>query len=141
MQKLFRSCQMPALLRRSSSLVTIYHSLVSKNQIQPNSNQLALFNQLDKFNAFSMADFQTRSNNHSNVLSPFKKLADRLAIMLLHKTQFISNDWRGMYIYGSVGSGKSLAMNLFYENALIPCKLRTHFSAFMLDINGSNQMH
>ncbi len=45
----------------------------------------------------------------------------------------------GLYLYGSVGSGKSLLMDMFYnlitEHGLVPNKRRMHFNAAMLEVN------
>ncbi len=45
----------------------------------------------------------------------------------------------GLYLYGSVGSGKSLLMDMFYnvitEHDLVPNKRRMHFNAAMLEVN------
>jgi len=45
----------------------------------------------------------------------------------------------GLYLYGSVGSGKSLLMDMFYnvvtEHGLVPNKRRMHFNAAMLAVN------
>ena len=44
----------------------------------------------------------------------------------------------GVYLYGSVGSGKSLLMDMFYsvigEHDLVPNKRRMHFNAAMLEV-------
>lgn len=44
----------------------------------------------------------------------------------------------GVYLYGSVGSGKSLLMDMFYsvitELNLVPNKRRMHFNAAMLEV-------
>lgn len=48
---------------------------------------------------------------------------------------------RGMYIWGGVGTGKSLCMDLFYSTCQLPRhrKRRVHFHNFMLDIHAQVQ--
>ncbi|XP_072551988.1 lactation elevated protein 1 homolog B [Salminus brasiliensis] len=42
---------------------------------------------------------------------------------------------RGCYIYGGVGSGKTMLMDLFYSHVTNSRKKRLHFNSFMLDIH------
>uniref|UniRef100_A0A8C7XVN5 AFG1 like ATPase b n=1 Tax=Oryzias sinensis TaxID=183150 RepID=A0A8C7XVN5_9TELE len=42
---------------------------------------------------------------------------------------------KGFYIYGDVGTGKTMLMDLFYSHVEHSCKKRVHFNAFMLDIH------
>jgi predicted ATPase len=42
---------------------------------------------------------------------------------------------KGMYIYGHVGVGKSMVMDLFYNHCPISAKRRVHFHKFMLEIH------
>ncbi|XP_077286826.1 putative ATPase N2B [Arctopsyche grandis] len=42
---------------------------------------------------------------------------------------------KGMYIYGSVGGGKTMLMDLFFDTVPINEKKRVHFNAFMLDVH------
>lgn len=49
-----------------------------------------------------------------------------------NRTWFPTDAKKGAYIYGSVGSGKTMLMNLFYENVNVDRKFRFHFNQFML---------
>jgi cell division protein ZapE len=46
---------------------------------------------------------------------------------------------KGIYIYGDVGRGKTMLMDLFFASLNVKAKLRIHFHAFMQDIHKRRQ--
>jgi cell division protein ZapE len=58
---------------------------------------------------------------------------------LFASRQRVEEPLRGLYIHGSVGRGKTMLMDIFYELAPIERKRRSHFHEFMADVH--NRIH
>lgn len=67
----------------------------------------------------------------TNEKSPLTGFLRRLSPFSKHRTKPVP----GLYLWGSVGRGKTWLMNLFYEELAIKEKNRIHFHHFMLDIH------
>src|SRR3954468_3510902 len=46
-----------------------------------------------------------------------------------------SQPLKGLYLYGDVGRGKTMLMDLFYESSSVLRKRRAHFHEFMADVH------
>ena len=66
--------------------------------------------------------------------SPARKTA---ALGWLFGTKVGGEAPKGFYIWGGVGRGKSMLMDMFYERATVAKKRRVHFHAFMAEIHAT----
>jgi cell division protein ZapE len=80
------------------------------------------------------------------VVAKLARLNDRLAIRhlarkssslgwLFGKREKAEAELKGFYIWGEVGRGKTMLMDLFFAGCPIQRKRRVHFHAFMLDVH------
>jgi cell division protein ZapE len=94
-----------------------YQAHVQSGQLKPDAGQAAVIQQLDKL--------------HTDLLMTPRSTWQRF----FHKK---STPPMGVYIYGAVGRGKSMVMDLFFDSvpATIP-KRRVHFHAFMQELHQS----
>jgi len=80
------------------------------------------------------------------LVAKLARLNDRLAMhrlarkssslgWLFGKREKAETDLKGLYIWGEVGRGKTMLMDLFFASCPVKRKRRTHFHAFMLDVH------
>ena len=99
-----------------TGLLGRYHQLVEKGELRPDLEQLAA--------ARRLGNLQDELERHEP-----QGMLDRL---LGRK----ATSPRGIYLWGGVGRGKSMLMDLFHQCLEIPEKRRAHFHAFMIEVHG-----
>lgn len=100
---------------------TAYEALVQKGVIERDPAQIDLVRRLDKL-AVDLTEHQlARKSNTLGWLFAARR-----------KTPY----QKGFYIWGSVGRGKTMLMDLFFQAAAVRQKRRVHFHAFMADVHG-----
>ena len=99
-----------------TSVLARYEALVAAGELRPDHAQHAAAMRLAKLQA-ELEAIPARD-------SLLSRLAGRKPDPL-----------RGIYLWGGVGRGKSMLMDLFHECLAIPEKRRVHFHAFMLEVH------
>ncbi|MGZ4991408.1 MAG: cell division protein ZapE [Methylobacter sp.] len=103
---------------QSGWLVTQYNDLVAQGHIQYEPAQITPLNHLQTLldNVLTNVEYEQKSTLH-------KLFSTKPA------------NFKSLYIFGNVGRGKSMLMDLFYEACPISQKRRVHFHAFMLEVH------
>ena len=98
-----------------------YEALVSKGVLKRDPKQYVILNALDALNL----ELLKLQKKQSFLFGNFGRVLSR-------KKLYTPN---GLYIWGGVGRGKSLLMDLFFDLAPLKRKIRTHFHNFMRDVH------
>ena len=103
----------------SLSLPLRYRELVEAGRLEADPAQIALIERLD--------GLATRLEGYTPRAAPsaFERLIGARQVEAP----------RGLYIFGPVGRGKTLLMDLFFDAAPVKAKRRVHFHAFMADVH------
>lgn len=100
-------------------VLSLYCRLVGKGKLVPDENQLKV--------AQLLGDLQTQ-------VQSYQPSSPGLLEKWFLRSEPIKKP-QGLYIFGAVGRGKTMLMDLFYESAAVEHKQREHFHKFMLDVH------
>ncbi len=102
-----------------TGLLARYDALIASGELRADPDQRAAAERLDRLQRELEAGL------------PKRTLLERIT-----GTRASHSDPRGVYIWGGVGRGKSMLMDLFVETLGIERKRRVHFHSFMLEVDG-----
>ncbi|KAL0086515.1 AFG1-like ATPase-domain-containing protein [Phycomyces blakesleeanus] len=121
-----------------------YDAIVSQGKVRLDNHQRSIIKHLDRLwrdlKQYSpqpaAISILADENTHNGVFSSFSKWFNS-AKQNKDEDPSASTAWspKSMYIYGDVGTGKTMVMDLFFDTLPITRKRRVHFHAFMLDIH------
>ncbi|WP_089174090.1 cell division protein ZapE [Bosea sp. AS-1] len=105
-----------------ASITDRYAALVEAGAIERDPAQVAVVKKLEALTAALAA----------------RRLARKGSALgwLFGKKPETSEAPKGLYIWGSVGRGKTMLMDMFFEAAPVKRKLRVHFHEFLADVHG-----
>ena len=98
-----------------SGVLAAYQALVAAGELRPDPEQAAAAQRLDHLQ---------RQLERPATASVLDRLRGRKP-----------DPARGVYLWGGVGRGKSMLMDLLFAQTAIPGKRRVHFHAFMLEVH------
>lgn len=99
-----------------TGLIARYEALIASGELRPDPEQAAAAERLDQL----QRDLESTSQSRSRLARLFSKKPPAP---------------RGIYMWGGVGRGKSMLMDLFHDTLQIRRKRRVHFHAFMLEVH------
>ncbi|MFT6071633.1 MAG: cell division protein ZapE [Alphaproteobacteria bacterium] len=102
-------------------LLTKYQDFCQNHGFTPHKEQISVIHTIEKFEVTLLEQLSTKKNQSflSKCLQIFFPAPQETLL--------------GVYIYGGVGRGKSMVMDLFYQHIPIKEKKRIHFHSFMQD--------
>jgi cell division protein ZapE len=99
-----------------TSVVARYDALVAGGELRPDQDQRAAAERLDRL----QQQLEAAPARGSTLWKLLRKAPDPP---------------RGLYMWGGVGRGKSMLMDLFFDTVQVKHKKRAHFHEFMLDVH------
>ena len=108
-------------IERSNTIISKYNSLHNSGEIDFDNAQIEVVSELDQILA-KLRD--QKKNSEKGLLGKFfgKKSNQQKSI-------------KGLYIWGAVGRGKTILMDMFFEICPVERKKRIHFHEFMADVH------
>jgi cell division protein ZapE len=103
------------------SPLSVYRAKTQAKELRPDPSQALAVEKLQSLH-LALGDFERESG--------LKDWKDRFGLRRMREAPP-----QGLYIFGGVGRGKSMLMDLFFSTAPVKSKCRVHFHAFMQQVH------
>ena len=101
-----------------------YNQALKSKQLDPDKGQQYLVKRLKAF------EDRLKVNQSNSQYSPLRKM-----LMSIRRSNLNDTTIKGVYIWGSVGRGKTHLMDMFYDCLPLEQKMRLHFHRFMQEVH------
>lgn len=131
-------------------MLDVYHEKVANKELDADSYQLKVAEALEELNrkiakytpakpAGFFGKVAVELSTASLISSPKCKMFILIILQLFKSSKDEVRAPKGLYLYGTVGCGKTMLMDMFYDHCLVEssAKRRVHFHSFMLDVHHS----
>ncbi|RWS23998.1 lactation elevated protein 1-like isoform X1 [Leptotrombidium deliense] len=119
----------------SASLMSIYEQRVKEGELENDEYQIKVIESFETLN-------KAINGYTPSKPSYFSKVSNHMFFNVKYKMFFFGKNTtqkapKGVYLYGSVGCGKTMLMDMFHDHCCVDDnkKRRIHFHAFMLDVH------
>lgn len=124
------------LCAKSQRLLVLKYSTRAKVQISNENGPLRIL--MEKINAGELF----RDEQQYKVCQELQRVYENVSDYRPQESSIFSKLFsskqkapKGLYIYGAVGGGKTMLMDIFYDSCDVDKKRRVHFNAFMVDVH------
>jgi cell division protein ZapE len=112
-----RRAERKTMTSMASSVATLYAANVAAGRIERDAAQLTIVEKMTRL--------------EERIAEHLSRESSALDWLFASREQPI----KGLYIYGEVGRGKTMLMDLFFDSSPVERKRRAHFHEFMLDVH------
>ena len=111
--------------------LSLYRTKINNGTIRSDTQQLEVVLQLEIIHRQLT---KTNFNSHSNLKDPNAIEKSRVTDTPHDRKSFGKHQVKGFYLYGSVGTGKTMLMDTLYHTLPSQLTLKAHYHSFMLNV-------
>ncbi|KAJ1929104.1 ATPase [Tieghemiomyces parasiticus] len=122
--------------------LAVYQSLITNKKLRDDEFQRSIVGVLQQM-YLKLKDYHPATAHHNVIMEKIAKLLPFRQGHYIHHHPSPPDDTHpaGLYLYGDVGTGKTMLMDMLYDTLQVERKKRIHFHAFMQDVHQRMQRY